>query len=646
MNFDRTLMVSFYNINDIKLGKPFHSGHETYPDASHTPPGRGGKPIRIIFKKNKFNNPQYSQLEIAFSKLARLFMFGNSIPDQKLVVDDSNHIVGLGIEHLCYVVEKNEGLNHPFYSLKHSFSIKELKKKTVRSAEKIPLYFLDQLPPAFFKSLLKAEKSGSVRIDYASLASIFASSFTLEEDDLHKGNFGFYLVEHDGKPKVVFFKIDHDLMFADSIMSYFFARPSHWMNSDNAFNITAKDLLNFPNIRDSANSYWPTKLSFFPNPWNNKEYHNQAEVESFSRLKDLPEFKKAKWLSFYKHILLPDELIARALNECLDASNSCDRARIALFTQATAARQAQLRSVLFSIKEFRHFLVDLTADENNALINEILRDHGHDNQLIVEQIKQTMQIHQQLCAPDGGIDDGDTPLHIAIKLGDYRYEETLQKYGHLINKKNNKGQTPLDCALERIPSAEAHPVDVRQDLRFTMRHLLEHGASQSKEFKLFNQLEKVEQYKFATAYLDRVTQVQTYDQFKDILRDIGEDHRFCLKNKKNLAIQCVTRYTKENRANPEFKQILTQLKKDINGRSPQLECAGLQYIRQLRSRLWIIRQIRGLFGWTSTQGELNSIIDHELKRFKPNGFNCFSFFCNAPATEQPSEVVHSGLKIT
>ena len=638
-------MVSLYHIKDIELGKSLLSGHETYPDATYIPPDKKGKPKKIIFKKNKFGNPQFSQLEIAFSKLAGLFMSGISIPDQKFVVDDSQKIVGLGIEHLGYVIEKSEGLDHSFYSLDHSGSIEQLEKKSVQSAEQIPLYFLDKLPPSFFKSLLEAEQSKTLCIDYSSLANIFASSFTLEEDDLHKGNFGFYLVEHDGKPKAVFFKIDHDLMFADSIMSFYFARPSHWLNGDNAFNITAKDLLDFPKIRDSANSYWPTKLSLFPNPWSDKEYHNQDEVAAFAQLKDFPDFKKAKWMSFYKHILLPNELLVQSLNECLDGSNSCDRAQIALLTQATVSRQAQLRTVLFSLKEFRMFLVNLTSEEKKVLLNEIVPDHTQDNIQLLEQLEQTMETHQQLCVSGDGIDEGDTPLHIAIKLGDYRYEETIQKYGHLINKKNNQGKTPLDCAVHRVHSAELHPEDVRQDFRFTMRHLLEHGATQTEEFKLFNKFEKVEYHKFVTSYIDRVVQAKSYDQFKDILRDIGEDHRFCLKNKKNLAIECVARYTKENRANPEFKKILIQLKKDINGHSTKSQCAGLQYIRQLRSKLWIIRQIRGLFGWTTTQSEMNNIIERELERLKPKESNCFSFFSSAPVAEPQPEVVYSILKI-
>lgn len=632
-------MVSLYNINNIYLGQPSHSGHETYPDAVYYPPHNKAKAKKIVYKKNRNGNPQYSRLEIAFSQLARLFMSDDTTPDQKLVVDDSINVVGLVIQHLCYVIEQNEGLSQPFYSLKYSRQDFSFKKKNVKVAEKIPLYFLDKLPHEFFNNLLDAEQLNILSIDYSSLASIFAASYTLEEDDLHKGNFGFYLVENEGKPRVVFFKIDHDLMFADSIMSFYCSRPSHWSNGDNAFDITAYDLLNFPNIKDSLNSYWPTKISFFPNPWGNKEYQNEEEVNAFAQLKDNPEFNKAKWMSFYKHILVPTELIERSLSDCLDVNNAYERAQIALITQATVARQAQLRAVLFSLKEFRNFVTNLTKEEKNFLLKEVLHSYtADDRNQLVAQVETTLFNQQKLCQLNN-IDEKDTPLHIAIKMGDYRYEETIEKYGHLINTKNNQGLTPLDLAVQMMHSADPPVADPRKDLRFTMRHLLEHGAKQSKAFKSFNSIEHIETYRFHTSYLDRTVQAKSYNQFKDILRDIGEDHRFCLKYKKNLAIECISKYTKENRSNPNYQQLLLQLKRDVNGQSKSSQGNGLQYIRQLRSRLWIIRLIRGLFGWTSTQGEINSIIDSELERVKPKEWGCCSFFANTPTPESDKELI-------
>ncbi|WP_298625761.1 Dot/Icm T4SS effector AnkK/LegA5 [uncultured Legionella sp.] len=637
-------MATPCNINHISRRGRSISGHEVYLDAAYCPHGEKNNRVNVIFKKNKYGDPQFSRFEVAFSHLARLFLPYNSTPWQKLVVDDSNKILGLVIEHLCYVIEKNEGLGRAFYSLKNAASPFELKKKKVSCAEKIPMYFLDKLPHGFFHSLIDAEQLNLLSIDYSSLANIFTSAYTLEEDDLHKGNFGFYLVEHEEKPRAVFFKIDNDLMFADSIMSFYSSRPTHWGNSDDAFDISAYDLLNFPNIKDSCNSYWPTKYSFFPNPWSCKEYHNTKEVHAFSHLKDKPEFKRAKWLAFYKHVLVPEELLVRELKQCLDENDSCDRAQIALIAEATIVRQARLRTMLFSLDEFRLFVAGLSFEDKSSLVGEITQSCvASDKELLSSQLQSIIAHQQTLCVSEHGINDEDTPLHIAIKLGDYRYDETMQKYGGFINQKS-KGKTPLDVALAMLDSNTTDFSDVRQDLRFTMRHLLRHGAKQSPEFKAFNRNEQVERYNFQTSYMQKTVEAKTYQEFKDILRDIGEDHRFCLKYKKNLATECVSKYVKENRTNPESRKNLLQLKKDIGGESSRSERSGLQYIRQLSSRFWIIRLIYGLFGWTPAQGEINNIIDRELEKLRPPEVDWFSFF-NYNTPPDPQDALSSTLKL-
>lgn len=358
-------MVWHYNIADIDLGKPTHAGHVTYVDAEYYLPDSTDTPSKIIFKKNKYGKPKYSRLEVAFSQLARLFLARGLTSHQKLVVNDSSQVVGLVTEHLCYVIGEKEGLNQPFFTLNNPHINCDVTMRNIAQEKDIPYYFFDKLPQGFFAQLLKAEKQEALSIDYASLASLLASSYTLEEDDLHKGNFGFYLIEKEGKPRVVFFKIDHDLMFADSIMSFITSRPSHWVHDSNAFNITAEDLSDFPNLRNSTNGYWPTRINYFCNPWGSKEYHNSKETEAFAHLADVPEFKKAKWMAFYKHILIPIESIKEALEECLDETKAMDRSQISLIAQATVARQARLRSVLFSIKEFREFVCTLTKEEHD-----------------------------------------------------------------------------------------------------------------------------------------------------------------------------------------------------------------------------------------------------------------------------------------
>lgn len=608
-------MVWQYNIADIKLGKPTYLGHEAYVDAVYVPADAKDRPYKVIFKKNKHGHSQYSRLEVAFSQLARLFLAKGSTAQQQLVVDEQGKVVGVATEHLCYVIDRKEGTNATFFTLADPAKNCSCIIKQVSQAEEIPYYFFDQLPQGFFATLLNAEKEGQLDIDYDSLASILASSYTLEEDDLHKGNFGFYIVEKNGRPQAVFFKIDHDLMLADSIMSFKAIRPFHIFHGADAFNITAEDLLNFPTLSSSSNIYWPTKLNFITKPWDPKAYLSSEETAAFSLLAPRAKFKRAKWLALYKHILLSKELIEEGLKECLNELVPNERAKIALVTEAAIARQARLRAVLFSIKEFRDCIASLTPQEHESLLLDLLGPSLESE--VPAEVIDSMFLYQELCQSESFFEEGDTPLHTAIRLGDYRYQESIQMFGHFINVKNKAGKTPLDVAVDMLELIDPASVDIRKNVRLTMQHLLENGAEKSEHFELFEEKDAIEFYQFQSEYLAKAGSAKNYETLKNILRDVGEDHSFCLKSKKNLAIECVKQFIKENKNHPEMQSILEQLKRDMNGESPKSEHSPLLYIRQLRSRLWIIRLLRGLYGTTSTQTEINEIVDKELARIKP-----------------------------
>lgn len=609
--------AAFYNIKDIILGLPSHSGHEAYLSALHRLDNQ-----KIIYKKNKYGIASFSRLEVSFSQLAKLFLSPDLTPSQRLVVDDENQVVGVAVQHLCYAVENKEGLEHAFYTLNNPHSNCKTTKHRISDLAKIPIYFLDKLPQGFYAQLLKAEKAGQLTINYDSLASILATSYTMEEDDLHKGNFGFYLVEKEGKPQVEFFKIDHDLMFVDSIMGFHTRRPFHLFHGPSAFDIFAEDLLSFPNLKRSANSYWPTKFGYVANPFDNKEYHNFAEIAAFSRLATTPAFIRSKWKTFFKHCSIPRTLIETTLNECANIQDSADRAHIALITQAMVTRLAHLRAVLFSIKEFRDFVISMSDEENDELLREIIPT----NDALEPQITQTLARFHTLCA-ENGFAEGDTPLHAAIKLGEYRYEESIRMFGQFINVKNKEGKTPLDVALEQVnafaPDAESN---VSVDMRFVMRHLLENGAQKTETFNRAGLDHEIKHYVFANPFKTNIAATTSYTDLQQNLRDIGEAHQFCLKYKKNMAIDCIRQWIDVRKSHPDFPQELEQLKRDVNGQSSEAEAAPLKYLRQLRSRLWIVRQLRGLYGLTSTQMEINQLINQTKHELNPQGSSYFSFF--------------------
>lgn len=622
-------MKSLYYLADLKLGEPTQKGHEVYLDAVYVPPDQKENPSNVIFKKNKYGKQKFSRMEVGFSHLAHLFLAKGTTAHQNLVINESQKVVGLVTEHINNVIGKNEGLNSTFYTFDNPNENCNVSACYVSRDQEIPYYFFDKLPQGFFAKLLDAEKSNRLTIDYVSLASILSSSYTLEEDDLHKGNFGFYLVEKKGKPQAVFFKIDHDLMYTASIMSFKAIRLSQWIHGNHAFDITAEDLLNFPILKNSTNFYWPTKFNYSSSS-DNKKYNSFIEVEAFGQLSNVEAFKKSKWMAFYKHILIPQKFIELTLKKSFDEHNECERAEIALIAEATIARQARLKAVLFSLKEFREFIVALTTEEQSALIRETSESFPQVD--ISTELKQMMSSLKKKCRLPQGFVEGDTPLHTAIKLGNYRYEESIETFGQFINCRNKAGKTPLDCAAELLPNHSVLVKDIRADSCFIMQHLLQNGAEHSKQSYQFSQKNRIDSYKFKIPYLNQVGEAKNYQQLKDILRDIGEDHSYCLKFKKNVAIKCITQFISLNQKNPELGDILIRLRKDMNGENSKSDCAGLKYIRQLRSRLWIIRLLRGLYGTTSSLMEINRILDNALDQIKTRSLNSHSFFNGGKTT--------------
>ncbi|CAM2915856.1 substrate of the Dot/Icm secretion system [Legionella steigerwaltii] len=618
-------MAEFFHTKDIKKGPATQaSAHVAYLDAIYTPPDKINPPYKIIYKKNKHGRAELSRLEVMFGQLARLFLLSDLTPSNHLVVNKDNHVCGLAVQHLCYVIANREGLTHDFYALKKTDEGYDYAAKTANDPTQIPIYFLNKLPQGFFARLVAEEEARRLSIDYESLASIFATSYTLEEDDLHKGNYGFYLVEREGKPHAVFFKIDHDLMFVDSIMGFQTRRPFHLFHGPHAFDITADDLQSLMCLSTSSNNYWPTKFGYVSNPFDNKEYHSYAEINAFSQLSDNPKFNRAKWKSFFKHILMPKELIQKTLWECADMKKASERAEVALMTHATLARLTRLRAALFSIQEFRDYVAQLDEQQTRDLVKEIIPSCWA-TETLRHQVRESIVRYQDLSKQDDEFDPEDTPLHSAIRLGEYRYEETLSMFGKFINVPNKAGKTPLDIALERVQAGLADEKEVQNNSMLIAHHLFTNGAQYAGEYQ-DEFLSTIKSYTFKNPYLDGIKANMSYEAFKNILRDIGEDHRFGLKFKKDLALQCIEHFIEVNEGRPGFKDKLQQLKDDINGDSSEEEAAGVKYIRQLRSRLWIIRQIRGLYGWTSTQWEINTLINQAMKQNKVTEPNSFSFF--------------------
>jgi len=130
-----------------------------------------------------------------------------------------------------------------------------------------------------------------------------------------------------------------------------------------------------------------------------------------------------------------------------------------------------------------------------------------------------------------------------------------------------------------------------------------------------------------TGYPQRMDLVKNSLQLKEVLRDLGGDYRYSLKIKKELALVCVRSFIKNYKNNNELQSILLDLKTYLNGSNTEPAAPELQFIRQLRSQLWIVRIVRGLFGGTATKVELNAIINDELSQIAAKAYSGWSFFC-------------------
>ncbi|KTC65541.1 ankyrin (plasmid) [Legionella adelaidensis] len=602
-------MTVYFKEERIDLGdQVLNSGHNVYTNSRYEI-GKG-EFVSVIYKKNKYKNPELSLFETAFGEIARLFLPLNLTAKQVLVKDEAKNIVGICAERITYPITQREGLSSPFFSFDSKEEGIRLTPVHAKNSNEIPFYFLKEFPSGFFSKMKTACDQGKLSLNMESLAGVLATSYTLEEDDLHKGNFGFYIVEKGGIPEVVFFKIDHDLMLADSVMSYCNARFFNWFNGTDAFKVTAKDLLNFPALQDSKNYYWPTRersLSAI-RPY---AYTSSEETEAFASLAQSQIFIKEKWKAFYKHILIPPAIIKESLSKQFNCNNPDERAKVALITQSIVARQAKLRAVLFTLPEFRRFVRELSEEELASIKHTIVPFTSSAS----TEVEKRMIEYAALCR-SGVFKKGDTPLHAAIRLGDFRYHETVLAFNEFMNTKNAWGQTPLDLAVFNYQQKKKEKDnDIRSSLPCIIKFLVQNGGEKTHAFFRFIKAVHYDAdlFLFSTGYPTRALQAKNSQELREVLRDIGEDHRYCLKMQKQIAVICIRKFIEANKKNMYLKKELMNLKRALNGDGEQMPAPELNYIRQLRSQLWIIRILRGLFGYTTTKAEINSLLDRGIK---------------------------------
>lgn len=611
-------------------GHTVHSDHVFYitPD---------GQKILIIYKENKNKNADLSIKEIALSEISRLIMSTNSTPKYYLVQSrQTGAVTGVACEHIQMTIGREKDIQTTqFQSIDYAKEENRyvFKNVAVTKTDDIPFTFLNQLPPGFFSYLMNTDE---ITIDMESLANILVSKYMLEDDDLHKANIGFYITNKDNKPYLTFFNIDHDLNLSDSIMSFIHSRVPNWTYGERAFNITVHDLSHFPDLKNAQNHYWPTRKRALVKPGDNKIYSSNEERNTFQDLRHDPHFNRYKWKRFLKGILIPYELMELSLSQHFDKNNPQMASEIDLVAQAVNERMMKLCSVLLSIPEFQHYLISEEGiKDSQALRKELsiylneLRPANHQlTDKIQNEIDTKIIEYRTFCAAkkEHAFSKGDTPLHVAIRMGGYRFEESQKAFKEYINTPNEQGDLPIDIAAQMVASYQIgdEQSNPGKDPIAIMQHLLNHGAKMTSQAEtvLRNNSIELKKYQFPSKYYDR--KITDYGSLRQVISEIGKDHNLCLKTRKTIATNVIKQHI-----NQLTKQELQQFKKELNGTAKHRIAPEFLFISQLRSSLWIVRIIRGLYGNSSTKMELNKQIERGESRLKHH--NSPRFFATEPA---------------
>lgn len=580
--------------SDLDIGTAVHnSGHVVYLNASHSLEEQEQNK-RVIYKLNKKGQAVFSLYEVALSAMSEVLLDSLLTPRLNLVKEDGV-VLGVASEHMYYDACKRQK-EKPLCLIGEDYGISDVSPDHFQPNKKSPIYFLDKFPKGFFAGLYERHKNpktpaNSLFIDMTSLASVLTTAQTMEEDDLHKGNIGFYVVEEGSisQPlhRVVFFKIDHDLMMANRLMSFFDTRPQNFFYNERSFAETREKLESFPGRAESAH-HGVARAPLISWPMDPKVHSSRKDIQAFRSLATDPEFVQNKWQQKLKHIMVTEEMLMARLREVLSEDIPEEKSCMEISVSAMLERLAHSRAVLFSVPDFRRYVLELNdvSDKKIVAFKNLARQ----------------------CV------EGDTPLHIAIRLGEFRFDESMKFFAADLNKRNAQGDTPLDLATRLAgtnwykPKNDGNP---GADGFYVANYLL-HAGAKGKITNTERQLLGKDTVK--NSYRSRVG---AGDDILTILADLGRDNRLTLKMKKDLALDCVTCFIDNNPSS----EALRTLHESLNGSETGGSKPELDYIRQFRSSLWLIRWFRsgfgqtcGLFGNTSTHNTINQMIDTALQK--------------------------------
>lgn len=598
-----------------------------------------GQYIPWVIKKNKFSGQigeESSCFEVAFSELALLFMGpGVTVPTVLMVEGHGNtvKVAGVASQHICFHVQQHMDAAHPFYAFDVAawcYTPIQMPKPDIHPLSQLEevkksILFLDKMPVDFFSVLMQKHQQGELVVDMDALASLITNAYVLEEDDLHKANIGFYISditdEHgQAKKKFTFFKIDHDLMFMDDIMSFKDMRLANIFYHQDSFKISVRDLERLPHLYDSGNHYWPTQKRLIVDV--NKAYTGSAERHAFAALNQNLEFNRAKWRYLLKSALMPTELIEQALTIHLDPERQRDK--LNMINNSVWRRLGELRQALLSSQQWIDYLSQEGAQAFEQIHQEIA---AYSTQAGLSTQKQTDLLHQ--------LKDNFNALCQCTQSNEL---SAVQKSIILDN-------------YSYLPSSSTFSSAYSDDIAFALTQLKQRPQIDAKKFQLaciaenlINNLSERTQFQEARASLQQVkheylkTQsVKTMNDFEALADRIRAAH-LPLKQQKNQLLAAFREMSLP-------LGVLLSLKKELQKKEPL--SPSLKFIKQLRSELWIVRKIFGTYGRTSTSSLMLEHIDAQIKHHQATHSRFFSVLdertdlddyhtlkskCNSPGT--------------
>lgn len=429
------------NFGDVKSGH--HIEMATWTNDA-------GTNVRGFYKHNKGGNEQASTTEVALASLFELELPGQ-VPEATRLVEKHGKVSGVFVQLIngfteLKKVRDTDSLRDIITNTQKINARKlareadvvgwdKLNKKQQNILEKQSILMcvnemlkhneIDEINlhwpnaniierTAIIKALIKKiPYADAVKEVNRELARCLAATYLYEDDDLHLNNIA---VDENG----TVIRIDFDMgMYHDVTSKMEGGMRPYPRLSEDRFRITANDLRNFPDIQDANIHYWPTKRRVMTGgiPLFSGKGYSATDVEAFIALKNDPDFKK----EFYKCLVIMCTRNEAEYQEKLDAAvGEEDQALADCLVRASLARQRYLRSVILELRNDDDF-----SDEDR---NQLKRTIGED---VYAQLK-----------------DGDSALHIALRTGDYRCDESLVHFSKEINTTNNAGESPLMVATE------------------------------------------------------------------------------------------------------------------------------------------------------------------------------------------------------